>query len=96
MPAKRHHYVPQFYLRYFLPKGRNALWVYEKEGGTAKPQQPKDTAVIGGFYSINTSTGEPDDMEREFPQVEGAAKLVLDRWQENKAIPSSDDIAEIP
>lgn len=95
MAAKRHHYVPQFYLRYFVPKGGNTLWVYDKEGGGARPQQPKDTAVIRGFYSIKTATGELDDMEQEFSCVEAIAKRVLDRWQEDRAIPSPREIAEI-
>lgn len=95
MAAKRHHYVPQFYLRYFLLKGSNILWVYDKEGGEARPQQPKDTAVIGGFYSIKTPAGEMDDTEQEFSQLEAVAKPILDRWQEDKAIPSPNEIAEI-
>ena len=92
MPAKRHHYVPQFYLRYFLPDGEKTLWVYDKEGGPPRRQQPKDTAVIGGFYSVKGEFHEPDEIERELSRLEAVAKVILDRWQQAKAIPLPDEI----
>jgi hypothetical protein len=93
MPPKRHHYVPEFYLSYFLPQGGKTFWVYDKQGGgEPRPQQPNGTAVITYYYTFETSSGQQENLETEFSQLEGLAKPVLDRWQEPKAVPEVQEI----
>ncbi len=67
MTAKRQHYNPQFYLRYFLPAGEKTFWVYDKEGGEPRRQAPLNTGIIGNFYTAETPTGERVDLENESP-----------------------------
>jgi hypothetical protein len=91
--AKRHHYVPEFYLSYFLSKGEKTLWVYDKQkSGEPRPQQPKDTAVIGQYYTFETPSGQKENLEEGFSQIEGLAQPILKRWQEPKAIPEVQEI----
>ncbi len=84
--TKRYHYVPQFYLAYFLPDtktGAKTFWVYDKDGGHPRPQTPINTAVESGFYSFESAPGTSDDvLERKvFGPIEQAAKPILDQWQ---------------
>lgn len=96
MTSKRHHYVPQFYLRYFLPSGSATFWVYDKDGGPARAQTPANTAAEGRLYSIDTPGGGSDDsLERLFARVESVAKPILDRWQCAGARPELPEVEEI-
>ena len=84
--TKRPHYVPKFYLNYFLPdpsSGVKNFWVYDKDSGIARPQTPINTAIERGFYSFETLPGARDDpVERKiFGPIEQAAKPILDHWQ---------------
>jgi len=79
---KRHHYVPQFYLRHFTwptVKGTRVLCVYDKEGGEPRIQTPLNTAVEQGFYSFETPTGKDNEIEKALSQVESGANPVLSR-----------------
>jgi len=89
---KRHHYVPRFYLGYFArptEEGRPpVVWVYDKDGGKPRAQQPKDTAVVGRLYTMERPEGKKDtSLEKIFAGVEARAKPILDRWQRSGAVP---------
>jgi hypothetical protein len=96
---KRHHYVPQFYLRYFSlspPDSPRAFWVYDKAGGPPRQQTPVNTAVETHFYSVDASgVGRDDRAERAFAMLESAAKPILDRWQNPGVRPTGLEIQEI-
>jgi len=81
---KRNHYVPQFYLSYFLSDHeKELLWVYDKVSLGSRQQTPLNTAVEGHLYTITHPDGTKDDfIEKEvFTPHEGIAKPILDRWQ---------------
>lgn len=82
MSAKRHHYLPQFYLEYFLSPGEKSVWVYDKDGGEPRFQQPVNTGVEGHLYSILNEHGEKDDfIETQYhAPLDGRVKPILDRW----------------
>ena len=94
---KRHHYVPQFYLRYFSSLSPDGVfWVYDKDGGPPRPQTPTNTAVETHFYSVDTPEGGRDTrLEEALAKLESAAKPILDRWQINGARPTAIEISEI-
>jgi hypothetical protein len=48
---KRHHYISRFYLEGFTD-GEGLLRVFDRTDGVIRPQQPKDTTVIGHFYTF--------------------------------------------
>lgn len=93
MAYKRNHYVPEFYLKSFaLPmpgRRKPMIWVYDKDGGSARQQSPKDTAVMSGLYTIPNVEGvQPHFLEQEFAKCESAVKPILERWKEPGAKPS--------
>lgn len=53
--AKRQHYLPRFYLDGFSADGLVA--VYDREKDETRRQHPKDTAVIGHFYTMEDADG---------------------------------------
>ncbi len=98
--SKRQHYVPQFYLRYFLvdvPNKGSVFWVYDKDGGAPRPQTPINTAVEGHLYSFESPAGAKDDLlERKvFSPLEDAAKPIFDRWQQAGTKPELEEIEHI-
>lgn len=52
---KRQHYLPRFYLDGFSRDGLVA--VYDREKDEVRRQQPKDTTVIGHFYTMVDEQG---------------------------------------
>lgn len=86
MASKRHHYVPKFYLNYFVTnstEGTRRFWVYDKAGGPARIQTPINTAVEGHLYSFETAPGTRDDsLEQALSTLETKTKPLLDRWQD--------------
>ncbi|HWJ65301.1 MAG TPA: DUF4238 domain-containing protein [Nocardioides sp.] len=82
--AKRHHTVPQFYLRGFS---------YDDQIGTVLlpgdrrfKQSIRKAASENGFYTVEGHSGGPDAIEKLMSKVEGAAAAVFDKI-ENGAWP---------
>lgn len=68
---KRHHFLPQSYLRGF---GRDeVLWVYDRNENAVRAQKVVDTAVKKHFYSIEKEDGSRD------PRVESEFLSKIDR-----------------
>jgi Protein of unknown function (DUF4238) len=86
MASKRHHYVPRFYLNYFVTDSAEVasrFWVYDKAGGPPRIQTPVNTAVEGHLYSFETPSGTKNDsLEQALSTLETKTKPLLDRWQE--------------
>lgn len=90
--SKRHHYVPQFYLRYFVDAD-GLLHVYDKDDRTCRLQTPGNTTVENKFYGYSDGAGNyNDEIERSLSELESTAKGVLDRWQHPDARPEPDEI----
>ena len=54
--AKRHHYLPAFYLDGFCRDGR--LWVHDRTTGELREQTPINTAVKNRYYEVEFDGGE--------------------------------------
>jgi hypothetical protein len=87
MPQKRrHHYVPQFYLRGFTdpatPAGQTPyLWVLDKATGAIGRRAPQNLAHEIGFYAITTSEGvDFETLENELSHIESRAAFELRRY----------------
>lgn len=85
--ARRHHQVPEFYLKYFAgldPRGSRHLWVYDKttKANNPRPQTPENTSVERGYYSFDTPTGVDEQLEVLLGELEGKASPLLVRLQE--------------
>ena len=85
MDPKRHHFLPEFYLRKFSRDG--FLWIYDRKENSYRRQQPKNTAVIGHYYATTDEAGERDcDVERMLGQFEGRAQLVIQALEASETI----------
>jgi hypothetical protein len=95
--SRRHHYVPQFYLKSFVREDTDfGFWVYDKrEPQTPRFQTPKNTAVRSHFYSFDGPEGRHDQVEKLLAVVEGASKPILERWQARHARPQFGEAVEV-
>jgi hypothetical protein len=76
-PAKRHHYVPQFFLKGFSSDGEN-LWLFDRVKNEYRFQDTRKIASENKFYTY-TVKGEEKNLESVFSQVEGYAKPILEK-----------------
>lgn len=73
---KRQHYLPRFYLEGFAKDGLVA--VYDREKDELRRQQPKDTTVIGHFYTMEDGEGRRRyEVEALLSEYEGKASPVI-------------------
>jgi hypothetical protein len=78
--TKRHHYVPNFYLKHFHDQ-EERIWLYDKRAkdiaGSIRPDKTENVAVQGNIYSVLQDDGTYDDRIDEWLQtVESAAAPV--------------------
>jgi hypothetical protein len=78
-PAKRHHYLPQFYQQRFAgADGRVCL--FDRETKQFRRQHPVNTALENDFYTVTNAEGrKSDSLERALADLENAASGVIDR-----------------
>jgi len=73
---KRQHYLPRFYLDGFATDGLVAI--YDREKNEVRRQQPKDTTVIGHFYTMEDAQGRRRfEIEALLSEYEGKAAPVI-------------------
>lgn len=75
--AKRHHTVPQFYLRGFARDGQ--VTTVRLPGQHRFPQSVRDASVANNFYSVAGHPDGADVFERDMADVEGDAAPIFDR-----------------
>lgn len=82
---KRHHYLPKFYLDGFSQDGLVA--VYDREENEVRLQQPKDTTVIGHFYTMEDAEGRRRyEVEALLSEYEGKSSPVIKKLAAKEAI----------
>ncbi|MHB8836193.1 MAG: DUF4238 domain-containing protein [Candidatus Methylomirabilia bacterium] len=69
---KRHHYLPECYLKGFCEDSK--LYVYDRQLDEYRMQSPKNSAVEGHRYSLETESGEKD------PRIEEDLLSMIDGW----------------
>ncbi len=93
MKKRRHHYLPQFYLRNFVgqqPEGK--LWVYTKAAESFRAASPRDLAVEKDYHTVVRRDGVVDrnTMEDTVASLENIAAPVIRKILQGAAI-SFDD-----
>jgi len=78
--AKRHHTVPQFYLRGFTDGDR--LATVRLPGEQRFVQSVNDASVAKNFYSVEGHEDGADVLEKALSEVEGATAKVLKRIEQ--------------
>ena len=90
MPAKRHHYLPQFYLRGFLKHNRKQLTVLKIDDGDFFQT---DTKNIGIETDWNRVCNDRSSIEEHFAKIDGATSQVIKKIAEDETLPTDiDDI----
>ncbi len=81
---RRHHYIPQHYLKGFSSPDLELIWVYDKRDKQKAPFQttPVNIAVEKDYYKLNLYEGDEDTsaVEQHFAnKIEGPANAILDK-----------------
>src|SRR5258708_2718355 len=88
-PARRHHYVPQFYLARFADAGQ--LWCFDCQEGRRMRIGVKDAAVQKDFYISKFRDGtHPMAIEYALAKLEGDLAPAIDRVVTNGSIAPND------
>lgn len=75
---KRHHYLPQFYLKGFCRN--DYLWVYDRKMNQVRRQTPINTALQTHYYSVENEDGEKNtEIESFLSQIEGLTKPIIEK-----------------
>src|SRR5680860_487666 len=76
---RKHHYLPQFYLRE-LSFDQRSLYRIEKRTSAVVCASIKDLAAIRDFHRINHhDTSDPFELEKKLAEIEGALSDALKR-----------------
>lgn len=86
---KRHHYLPEFYLKGFSRD--KVLFVYDRELNEYREQNPKDTAVISHYYTLKDDEGKKNtEIETVLSQLEGDSKPIIEKLEKGETISEMD------
>lgn len=84
LTAKKHHYIPQFYLKRFADplasqgRGKPVLWVYEK-GKPIRSATPENEAHQNYFYAFGGKTGKQRSVEEVLAEIESEIAPLFER-----------------
>ncbi len=82
---KRHHFLPEFYLKGFARE--NLIWLFDREKKQYRCQTPHNTALIGQYYVFENEKGEKDySVEKYLSAVEGKAKSAIQKLEARDTI----------
>lgn len=76
---KLHHYVPRFYLNYFLDPNQR-LWIYDKEADRVFATAPNRIAAENQFYRLPgpiVSSSDPLSIEKALAALESRASAII-------------------
>ncbi|MBF0509121.1 MAG: DUF4238 domain-containing protein [Deltaproteobacteria bacterium] len=89
---KRHHFIPQFYLRYFCRDGY--LCVFDRERNEYRKQPTVHTAVRLNYYTLELENGESNtEIEEMFSAIEGVTKPIIEKLNGGQPITDEEKYA---
>lgn len=87
---KRHHFLPQFYLRAFC-NSNGFLWIYDREKKEYRKQTPKNIALKKQYYTIKISNSNQDtEIENYLSRIENKTKSIINKIENNNKITSEE------
>lgn len=92
--ARRHHYVPRFYLAGFTRSGRanDRLWVHDLQRLKRWRATPSSTGFQTDYYAVNTGVLPADAMEKALSDIERQAAPVIADVVERQELPGDKDM----
>ncbi len=89
MGAKRHHYLPECYLRQFAEG--DYVNVFDRVRKEVRPQNVHNTAVVGHLYSVHRDDGSKDPrIEEMLAEVDGIIPVLTKQLEER--VPATTDL----
>ena len=88
--AKKHHYLPRFYLNGFKAKDNAKLCILDQSTGKSFYALPKNIAFQNNLYSIEQEEGintDKDALEKGFSKFEALVAPVLREMEQEKKMP---------
>lgn len=79
---KKHHYVPQFLLKEFLPSNRDQLFVYDVQKEEIRSQKPEEVAFESNLYNVLTNGKVDRQLEKKFSQIESKAANIIEKFKQ--------------
>lgn len=93
--SRRHHYLPQFYLRSFTPDAER-IWVFDREENTFRQQGLEQTAIHKDFYTVTGPDGcKTDAVEKLLAKIEGDTKQIVSRLDDHKPKGEGEDLSTL-
>lgn len=95
---KRHHFVPEWYLKGFTERGSGFLYVYDRDTKHIRKQKPKKVMVIRRYYRQDWAPAgvDPNIIEKTLAsKLEPHAKIGLDRLINAPKTVTAEDTAAI-
>jgi hypothetical protein len=87
---RKHHYVPQFYLRGFTGDNGQLLVTGRSNGKTFRTD-PKNVAAQRDFNTVSIEGVDPQAVERDLAQFEGKVAPALERIKSAKSLATKED-----
>jgi hypothetical protein len=87
---RRHHYVPQFYLRGFVGE-KDQLFVVDRPSEKTFRTQPKNVATERDFNRVNVEGMDPAAVEKALSEFEGKVAPALERVKAAKSLANKED-----
>lgn len=89
-PARKHHYVPQFYLRGFTDE-KGQLFVVDRPTEKTFRADPKNVAAQRDFNTVDVEGMAPDTIEKGLAEFEGEIAPALERVKATKSLTNKTD-----
>lgn len=86
---KRHHYLPQYYLRNFCREGK--IWVFDRKLNEYRHQTPLNTALINNYYTYETIRDSKDAIiEKTLAWIESQTVPAFEKVLKRERITAED------
>jgi hypothetical protein len=94
MTKRRHHYLPQFYLRNFAnSKDHRSVWVYSKAGNIVHSATPRNLGIEKDYHTVTLADGTKDrhTIEDTLAALENVAAPVVQKILCGASLTSEDN-----
>src|ERR1700683_4975012 len=93
-PARRHHYISEFYLRQFAgDPGKPQLFVVDLLERKSYVSNTQDIGIEGDFHTVEVEGQPPDVIEKELSKFESEVAPALARTLANSPFSNDNDRA---
>ena len=87
--SRRHHFLPQFYLRGFCRN--NNFWIFDRHKSEYRMQSPINTAIETDYYSFRNNDGSLDpSLESFLSKIEGSASPIIKKIERQEILNDND------